>query len=417
MRDSNRCAFGYLLLVGILVCGMHSEAGTVVRIGANNYLESDGRPVFPIGAYSLPKGYTYEQGREMGFNLLSCPANKDVWDSAHAAGLRIWHSFGSSFDFDQGDAEKKKASIRTVVTEFGGHPGLLHWESMDEPAWTDGEPAKARATAGGLAKGYRFLKSLDLNHPVYLNHAPRNTVDTLRRYNSGCDIVCADIYPIIPRMLRLPMFAITPDRRHGDLPNQTPSCTGEIVDKMREVANDNQAVFVVLQGFAWECLRSEDQRTEDILFPSYHEARFMAYNAIVHGANGLQYWGLSYVPENHAYLGDLARALNEIGEMSPAILGETLPHTPVLRYHERGSTIVAGVELLCKRTADTVYIIATNTGIDAATVDFAALPPEIGAVQELEVLGENRRVSLKDGAFTDDFAGLGVHLYACPYVE
>ena len=127
--------------------------------------------------------------------------------------------------------------MRTVVEKSGRHPALLFWESIDEPAWTDKQPAKPRHAADGMTAGYQHLKTLDANHPVYLNHAPRNTVETLRRYNASADIVCADIYPIIPAGLKLPMFAITPDGRHGDLPNQTPSCVGEYVDKMRRSAH------------------------------------------------------------------------------------------------------------------------------------------------------------------------------------
>ena len=60
-----------------------------------------------------------------------------------------------------------------------------------------------------MEAGYKYLRTLETDHPVYLNHAPRNTVETLRKYSTGCDIVCADIYPIIPKGIKR-MFAITP---------------------------------------------------------------------------------------------------------------------------------------------------------------------------------------------------------------
>ncbi len=388
-----------------------AETGTSVRIGADNYLEVNGESMFVIGAYALPKEMTVKQAKDMGFNLVGARGEDDYWNEAQEAGVYVWRSFGGAFDLDSGDEEKKKDRIRDTVAKYKNHPALLFWESMDEPAWTDKKPSRARATPEGLANGYRFLQTLDSSHPVYLNHAPRNTVDTLRKYNSGADIICVDIYPIVPEGLDT-MYAITPDGRHGDLPNQTLSCVGEYVDKMKEVARADQAVFVVLQGFAWEGLRPEDERDASLVqYPTYEESRFMAYHAIIHGVNGIHYWGLHYTPINNPFINDLAKVLNEIRDLSHVILSPTLYPEPVLRYHERGSTIANGIELLCKKASDGIYIIAANTGIDPAAADFEALPRELDSVESLSVVGENRSVKIEDGAFFDEFEGLDVHIY------
>lgn len=383
-----------------------------VRIGADRFLSVDGKPFFAIGAYAFPKGMTLQEGKAMGFNLAHLSANISEWESAQKTGLKVWHSFGGDLDFESGDVEKKKEGIQKIVNEYSTHPALLFWESMDEPAWTDGNPAQARATAQGLTQGREFLRSLDVHHPVYLNHAPRNTADTLRAYNPACDIVCVDIYPIIPPGMK-PMYAITPDGRHGDLPNQTPSCVGEYVDKMKSVAEPNQAAFVVLQGFAWEALRDTQVDPAFIRYPSYRESRFMAYNAITHGANGLMYWGLAYVSKDQPFIRDLSRVLQEINPLTPVLVGRDVSQKPTLRYRERGSSIAAGVEILGKQTDDGVYLIASNTGVDPAAVDFMALPSELQSAKSLTVLGENRTVPIQDGSFFDEFEGLGVHVYTC----
>lgn len=402
-----------LLIAVVLIVSAIPDgfAETRVRVGPRGYLERDGQVVFPIGTYMLPKDTTFKQVYEMGFNLISLSGNKTDWDEAYQAGLWIWHSFGSQMDFADGDIQQKKAHLQKTVEQLSGHPGLLFWESVDEPAWTDGSPATARTGPTGLSEGYRYLQSLDPHHPVYLNHAPRNTVDTLKKYNTAADIICVDIYPILPQIKMRPMYAITPEGRHGDLPNQTPSCVGEFVDKMRRVAGIGKPVFVVLQAFAWEALRDQDPDPNAIRYPSYHESRFMAYNSIIHGANGLHYWGISYVPVKHPFLADLSKVLQEIRERIPMILGEDLAYQPVLRYHERGSTIVSGIELLCKQTDDGIYIIAANTGIDPAAADFLALPPELSGADRLEVLEENRSVTIENGSFFDEFDGLDVHVY------
>lgn len=384
-----------------------SLAWSGTRIGAGGYLEWNGARVFPIGAYALSKNMNFAEAESVGFNLVHARADRATWDQAGEAGLWVWHSFGEALDLTGEKAKSRRQAIRETVEELAEHPRLLFWESVDEPAWTDEAPAVARNQPEGLIAGRRFLRELDPAHPVYLNHAPRNTVETLRRYNPACDIVCVDIYPIIPPGLR-PMYAITPDGRHGDLPNQTPSCVGEYVDKMRRVAGEGRSVFVVLQGFAWEALREKDMNTAQVRYPNARECRFMAWQSIIHGARGLMIWGLHTVPKEHPFIQDWALTLCEIRELTPVILGEEWPNPPVLRYHERGSSITAGIEVMGRETDDAYYLVAANTSLDPAAADFLALPSDVPA---WEVLGEKRAVSVNNGLFLDEFEGLAVHIY------
>ncbi len=385
------------------------QAGSNVSIGPGHFLQIQGQRIFPIGAYGLPKEMNDRDAKDLGFNLVRVSTNEEDWANAKEAGLWVWHSFGHTLDLSE-KTDTKKKRIQDLVKQYSNHSQLLFWESVDEPAWTNKKHAIPRVRPEGLIEGYKYLKSLDPDHPVYLNHAPRNTVATLRRYNPACDIVCADIYPIIPPGLG-EMYAITPDGRHGDLPNQTPSCVGEYAGKMKQVAGAHKSVFLVLQGFAWESLRGEDSDPELIRYPTFHESRFMAYHAIVHGVRGLMYWGLHYVPSEHSFLQDLSKVLNEINDLTPSILGRKLLHQPTLRYHERGSTITNGIEMLCTETDNQITLFAVNTSIDPAAADFHALPTELKNAQQLEVVGENRMVSIRNHSFFDEFEGLDVHIY------
>lgn len=408
MKQSFRLVATFGWIISLLMLPFESKAE--VRIGANRLLEVNGRPLFVVGAYALPKGMNFEEGKAMGFNLVHVSSDPKHWQELEKAGLYGWYSFGSSLDLSGETLDSKKSAITAMTRRFADHPSLLFWESMDEPAWSHENPARARALPEGLIEGYTFLKSLDPNHPVYLNHAPRNTVTTLRAYNPACDIVCVDIYPIIPPGLR-PMYAITPEGHHGDLPNQSPSCVGEYVDKMAKVAEEDQTVFIVLQGFAWETLRDQDQNPAMVLYPTYQESRFMAYHAITHRVKGILYWGLHTVAKEHPFISDLSKVLREIQQLSPLIIGTDWIDTPFIRYHERGSTIAAGIELLCKQTETQSTMIAVNTGIHPAAADFLSLPPEFTKAGTIEVVGENRSVTVSNDAFFDEFQGLDVHIY------
>jgi hypothetical protein len=401
----------------VMFLGLHSNAVRAgekakvqndVRIAKGGIIEVRGEPFFPLGSYFLPKGPDpYHQLAEAGFNLVRCEPAREELDKALAAGLKAWVSGGTDFSHE---AEKRKAQVEEVVKRVGNHPALWVWESRDEPAWTWKEPAKPIASADGLAQGHQFLKSLDPHHPVWINHAPRNLVKTLVNFSRGADIVSCDIYPIIPCGLKV-MYAIQPDGTHGDLLNQTASAVGEYTDKMRKVAGPNRSVWMVLQAFAWEGLRdAKEQDSTKILYPTYTELRFMAYDAVIRGANGILYWGLEYVPWPSDFWKDLTRVTKELSAMTPVILSPSLRVVPDIEYSEMGFSMDAAIETSVRNHNGRVYLISANKSPYPAQVTFSGLKHFVGA-KELDVFNEERVVAVNNGVFTDSFEGFDVHIY------
>lgn len=387
--------------------------GSLVTVGPGGFLSKDGKPVFVIGAYNGPKGIDPQGIAAMGFNVLRINEDPAQWEATQKAGLFAWHWLELDFEGEGLDAKKEKA--RTIIEKYRNHPNLFMWESFDEPAWSDEKPEQARAKPGLLIDGYRFVKGLDPNHPINLNHAPRNTIDTLRRYNQASDILCVDVYPIVPPVIDKLYAIIQPPfpggiARQTDFPDTSPACVGDYVDKMKQVAYEGYPVFIVLQGFAWESLRKEAQVSERILYPSYQQLRFMAWQAIVHGVNGITIWGLSY-SDNQDYLSDLSAVLNEVRGAEGAILGGHILENPVVRYDELGYSIGKGVECRVTETADKVTLFTVNASIDPLAVRFMSLPVCFEGATELQVLGENRSVKIENGVFKDSYPGLGVHIY------
>lgn len=384
------------------------------RVGPSGFLIRDGTPLFVIGAYALPKGMDAKGLASMGFNVLHIGKDPSEWKACEEAGLFIWNSL--DLEFSGPNVEAKKTSVRAMVEAQKNDPNLLIWETIDEPAWSEENPEEVRIPPEPLIAGYRFLKQLDPHHPVYLNQAPRNTIEVLRKYNTAADIQCVDVYPVIPPGLRKMYAIMTPTRAGGvprqtDLPDLSPACVGDYVDKMKRVAYDNQAVFVVLQGFAWEALRPKaEQDPSLILYPDFEELRFMAYQAIVHGANGIMIFGLQF-NDNEKNLSDLSKVLNEVRGFEGFILGHRVHSLPSLRYKGRGYTIAKGIECLVTETPEAATLFAVNASIDPATVQFSSLPDPFDEAEELDVVGEGRKVSLKTGKFEEDFEGLGVHIY------
>ena len=396
------------MLFVLLVCaGQAMAAGNIVAIKRGGHLLVNGKRFFPLGLYAKPKGpEPYRQMAEAGFNLVAAGWNQEEFDAAARAGIYCWIPFGGTLDLTT-DAQAREATIRQVVAAANDHPALLMYESRDEPAWTWKEPAKAPVSADALATGYRLLKQLDPNHPVTLNHAPRNTVATLRKYNAATDAVSVDIYPIVPPDI-LHIYAITENGRHGDLRNQTPSCVGEYVDKMRQVAGADRPVWMVLQGFAWAALDPVARIQSSVVYPTHEQTRYMAWQSVIHGCNGIIYWGTYSIDQPGECWDGIVRTVREMADLQAVLVADEAATTLDKEYEELGFSIDAGVETSVRDAGGFRYLLAANSSIDPAAVVFRGLGVPDGAI---EVLGEGRTVTVKDGSFRDEYIGLGVHIY------
>ena len=94
-----------------------------------------------------------------------------------------------------------------------------------------------------VARGCRVIRQLDSKHIIWQNHAPRNSVMSLRKYNQAVDAAGCDIYPV----------PFSPTSGHSDLKDTNISSVGAYTDRMREAA-PGKSIWMVLQGFGWRDL-------------------------------------------------------------------------------------------------------------------------------------------------------------------
>jgi hypothetical protein len=375
-----------------------------VNIDNDGMIKIDDQRTFIIGSYHLPKSEApYAELANAGFNLVRSAATNEALDAAHEHGLKVWYGIGA---VDLDNERESREKLTQSVEAFKSHPALLARETVDEPAWTWNE-AGARVAPKPIIDAYKLAKSIDPNHILYLNHAPVNLVSTMQKYNAGTDIVACDIYPVIPHGIR-PMFALFPDGIQGDLLNTSISQVGEYADKMRRVAGPDKPMFIILQGFSWEMLRKEEERdSSKILYPTWDQSRFMAYDAIIHGANGILYWGTSYTPQPSPFWSDLKRVTAELSSLKHVLAAKQFSLELEKTYHELGHSIDAGVEVLLKKVDGEIFVFAANADRNPVKVTLAGLP----AALSLDVFNENRSVAMNAGAFTDTFEPFAVHVY------
>ena len=289
---------------------------------------------------------------EAGFNLCHSPggsgkALQALLDRVQAHNMKMWISMSGLLDFSK-DADKKRQQMTEVVSSVGAHPGLLLWESMDEPVWGS-QPVE------GYYDGYNFLRALDQQRPIWTNHAPRNTIAELSHWNRATDIGGLDVYPV------------PEPQQQSDLPNKTISVVGDEYEKNVAAVNGEKPTFMVLQGFGWaELSKTAGQPTRAIM-PTFQQSRFMAYQSIVHGANGILYWGTHYTQKPAPFWSELRSLVSELAALQEVLASENVVGKAAARLVKPAS----GVRLVHKRLGGFNYVIAVNETPERLAVEIA----------------------------------------------
>ena len=374
-------------------------ASRLVTVRDDNVLIVEGKAFFPIGIYESPGSERAMKAfAEAGFNLCCAgqpgpEAGKLLLDKARAHGLHMWIPLSSDLDLST-DADKRREALKAYAEALGNHPALLMWESIDEPAW-------GSQSADGLYEGYSFMRTLDQQRPIWTNHAPRNTIATLTHFNRATDASGCDIYPV------------PAPSGHSDLPNKTISVTGDETAKNVTAVNGEKPIFMVLQGFGWAELGAAKDYDKAVL-PTLAQSRFMAYDAIAHGATGVLYWGTAYTRKPSRFFSELKSVISELAAMQDVLASRAAPAA------ERAQVVgpASGVSILHKRTEagrDFIILVNDTPGDVAATVkapgmaagqlrrlfEGQAVQVAAGGVMQVALSGYDVAVLSNDGDFRD----------------
>lgn len=405
-----------LLRVGIigflvLIASLATAASTVI-LDTNGVLVIDRKKVFPIGLSSppppdgkAPNGKNaIQELHDAGATFLRTGARGGPWDKEAIAqerkyqdaaaryGMHCWVFLNELGAVPEGNAARE-AMLRKVVTTFRNHPGLGVWKGVDEPEW-GGDPIPP------MVRTRAIIREIDPNHPIAVTHAPRGTVQSLRRYNVTADITGADIYPIS-----------YPPGLHSLGTNKEISMIGDYTRTMKEVADGKLPVWMILQ-IAWSGVVNPGKT---LRFPTFPEERFMAYQAIINGARGLMFFGGHIKPAwneddaklrwNWSFWNRVLRpVIDEIGEKSALYPALVAPDAPL-----NIECSASDVEFCAREADDYLFVLACKRGGATVEVKFSGLPTSLSSG---EVLYEAPRgVKLRDGIFTDWFAPFEVHVY------
>jgi hypothetical protein len=278
----------------------------------------------------------------------------------------------------------------------------------------DDAVARVCQSGEGITAGIRELRKLDSRHVIWLNHAPRNSLDDLRLYNRAADMAGCDIYPA-PANLTV---------GHSDLLDMSLTSVGAYTERMRQAA-PGKACAMVLQGFGWRDLKEKPSDKETAVGigrrPTWAESRFMAYDAIIHGANAILYWGTAYlkpveddgspVSGRPRLWHDLLRVARELRALEPALVAPPLKAPVVHQAETFGSIDGQGILCSVRRAGDDFVLLVVNETDNGLRFSLEGLPAILdGRILHRLYSPEERQVIGRQ--ITDGIKSREVHVYA-----
>jgi hypothetical protein len=319
---------------------------------------------------------------------------KDYMKAAAGAGMYCAPFLKELAEIDSKHPDREDR-LRRVVRFYKKYPGMGVWKGADEPQW-------GQKPVPGLVRALQIIHQEDPDHPVWIVQAPRGTVEQLKPYDAAYDIGGVDIYPVSYPMGR---HLAETDK------NREISVIGDYTQKMLRVTDGRKPIWLTLQ-----IAYSGTNPPRPLRFPTFVQERFMTYQAIINGARGLIYYGAT-LPRtlserdrpfgwNWTYWARVLRPIvEEIGDKGP-LAAALCAADSKLPVKATGNAI----ELCVREVGRDVFVLACcRDPQKTAAVQFTGLPNDLAVG---DVLFESpRKVTAKNGAFSDWFAPYDVHVY------
>jgi len=436
-----------LLLATIALPVQSAPSGSGALLNKERMLLVNGKPRFILGLYENPRDEAVlKEAVEAGFNLIQCAPDIAELDRVQRLGAMAWVNVGGALDLSD-DATNRCQQLTTLANRLSRHPALLVWEGPDEILWNNwwlsreqvwpeletmrtaaqgkaelesltrrardlferglyaefekvragfwqkagrpapsglacltDAPARVRKSGDGITAGIHALREADARHVIWLNHAPRNSLNDLRLYNRAVDMAGCDIYPA-PANLNV---------THSDLVDLGLTSVGAYTERMRRAA-PGKACAMVLQGFGWRDLKQKPKENETAAGigrrPTWAESRFMAYDAIIHGANAILYWGTantkpveddgSPVNGRPRLWHDLLQVARELRALEPALVAPPLKSPKVRQAETCGSIDGQGILCTAHRVGDDFVLLVVNETGDGLGFSLEGLPAKL----------------------------------------
>ncbi|MBN1817371.1 MAG: hypothetical protein JW828_08420 [Sedimentisphaerales bacterium] len=317
----------------------------------------------------------------------------------------------------RGPTEAQIAQLKAAEMKLICSPNEVGLRHRDDPAiigWMHGdEPDNAQARKDGQGYGppippsqivtdYERIRNLDPSRPVLLNLGQgvaydnwigrgvrRNHPEDYPLYIQGCDIVSFDIYPVV---------------------HSSPDVAGKLwyvpqgVQRLKEWSKGEKVVWNCI-----ECTRIQHKTAK----PTPQQVRCEVWMSLIHGSQGLIYFVHEWEPRfNESALLDDPEMLAEVTQINRQIHAlAPLLNSPSkeAKVSVRANDSAVPIASVVKANGGELYLFTAAMRPGITDVTFALSNPS--GKTDVEVLGENRTLSIQGNNFMDHFDTWDVHLY------
>ena len=348
----------------------------------------NGKPFFPLGFVMVPSK-DMKRLADAGFNCvigwMKAPLNTATEDAARDAGLMVidWAAryftgphFGSAPGVDDNLRKNIDERLPEIVRTLRPHPSLLAYYGMDEP----GEAQK------DMCVSYRkVVQTEDPYHPVTFVWS--GGVRTTEGWTETTDIPAVDIY----------MCGGGNAMQLGSVPH------------VLAVGTDGVRAFADKMNAPCWVVPNAEYFSGSIRPITPQEQRLQTYLSLIHGAKGIIYFvWRPQVKGNWEMLQQLAKEMNRLApslllripEQQISLTPDTLDRFKLPPLHLSLRDNPDGGEIL----------LAANTRIEPMDIKYTV--PHLGKGAKVRLLfGDERQLSVGDGAFRDRIEGYGTRAY------
>jgi hypothetical protein len=385
-----------MILAAVALLGAHT-AGSSART-ASDARWPHGLPAdpgyFPIAVW-LQDPANAARFRQAGINLYI-----GLWKGPTEAQLAALKAAGMSVICEQ----------NPIGLAHREDPTIVGWMHGDEPdnAQPVTDPKTGQEGYGGpvpppqVVAEYERLRAADPTRPVLLNlgqgvandewigRGSSARRDDYNTYVKGCDVVSFDVYPVAGI-----------DKPDGE---NYLWYVAKGVSRLMDWTGGQKIVWNCL-----ECTHISDEKKQ----ATPHQVRAEAWMALIHGSKGLIWFVHQFKPQfkEAALLDDpvmlpAVTALNRrIQTLAPVLNSPTIADGASVT----SSSPDVPITVMVKRSGGSTYLFAVGMRNAPATGSFTVRGSPSTATAT--VLGENRRVPVRNGRFADRFEAYDVHLY------
>jgi len=345
---------------------------------------------FPLGVW-LQDPANAGRYRKAGFNLYV-----GLWKGPTESQLADLHKAGMSVICEQND----------VGLRHRDDPIIVGWMSGDEPDNAQSFGARfgwsSPVAPAKVVEEYHRMSSTDPSRPVLLDlgqgvawdgwygRGARNRhPEDYPLYLDGCDIASFDIYPVAHASKEVAgkLWYVA----HG-------------VERLVQWSGGRKIVWNVI-----ECTHIDNPDRK----ATTRQVRSEAWMSLIHGSRGLIFFVHQFKPvfreaalfDDPEMLAAVSALNRQISDLAPVLNSPSVSGS---------ATVVCAnpavpVATMLKRNDGTTYLFAVAMRDGATTASFT-IKGSAGA-GTVEVLGENRSLDARNGAFTDRFDSWDAHLY------